>query len=176
AELQDILQRTLGVPLFQEQALEIAIIGAGVTPAQADGLRSCMATFKAKGQVAEYKRMLIQGMLNKRYTRNFAERVYRQIEGFGSYGFPESHATSFALLVYISSWIKCYYPDIFACSLLNSQPMGFYAPAQIVIDARNHGVQVCPVDIKHSQWDNTLEEKSGAHQILRLGFRQVKSL
>ncbi|MGO3109743.1 MAG: error-prone DNA polymerase, partial [Sphingobacterium sp.] len=175
-ELQSILSRTLGVPLFQEQAMEIAIVAAGFTPAQADGLRRTMATFKAKGKVAEYKRMLIQGMIKNGYEKEFSERVYRQLEGFGSYGFPESHAASFALLVYVSSWIKCYYPDIFACSLLNSQPMGFYSPAQIVIDARKHGVQVRPVDINHSQWDNTLEEKSGMHHILRLGFRQVKSL
>ena len=175
-ELEEILKRTLGVPLFQEQAMEIAIVAAGFTPAQADGLRRSMATFKAKGKVAEYKRMLIQGMIKNGYEEDFSHRIYRQLEGFGSYGFPESHAASFALLVYISSWIKCYYPDIFACSLLNSQPMGFYSAAQIVIDARKHGIQVRPVDINHSHWDNTLEEKSGTHHVLRLGFRQVKSL
>src|SRR5690606_11117146 len=157
AELENILGRTLGVPLFQEQAMEIAIVAAGFTPAQADGLRRSMATFKAKGKVAEYEQMLVSGMVRKGYDRDFAQRVFRQLEGFGSYGFPESHAASFALLVYVSSWIKCYYPDIFAAALLNSQPMGFYGPAQLVADARRHGVQVLPVDVNYSLWDNSLE-------------------
>lgn len=175
-ELEEILSRTLGVPLFQEQAMEIAIVAAGFTPDQADGLRKSMATFKAKGKVSEYERMLVEGMVNKGYDEGFARRVFRQLEGFGSYGFPESHAASFALLVYVSSWIKCYYPDIFAASLLNSQPMGFYAPAQLIIDARKHGVMVRPVDVNYSQWDNILEEKDGRYCALRLGFRQVKGL
>lgn len=175
-ELEEILSRTLGVPLFQEQAMEIAIVAAGFTPDQADGLRKSMATFKAKGKVSEYERMLVEGMVRKGYDEGFARRVFRQLEGFGSYGFPESHAASFALLVYVSSWIKCYYPDIFAASLLNSQPMGFYAPAQLIIDARKHGVVVRPVDVNHSQWDNTLEEKEGPYCALRLGLRQVKGL
>lgn len=175
-ELEDILGRTLGVPLFQEQAMEIAIVAAGFTPAEADGLRRSMATFKAKGKVSWYREKLIGGMVKKGYTEEFAARVFKQIEGFGSYGFPESHAASFALLVYISSWIKCHYPDIFAAALLNSQPMGFYQPAQIVIDARRHGVKVKPVDINFSMWDNTLEERDGNYYSMRLGFRQVKGL
>lgn len=175
-ELEEILGRTLGVPLFQEQAMEIAIVAAGFTPAEADGLRRSMATFKAKGKVSWYREKLIGGMMKKGYTEEFALRVFKQIEGFGSYGFPESHAASFALLVYISSWIKCYYPDIFAAALLNSQPMGFYQPAQIVIDARKHGVTVLPVDINYSQWDNLLDEKNGRYCAVRLGFRQVKGL
>jgi error-prone DNA polymerase len=175
-ELKEILGRTLGVPLFQEQAMEIAIVAAGFTPAEADGLRRSMATFKAKGKVADWEKKLVEGMMGKGYEEAFARRVFRQLEGFGSYGFPESHAASFALLVYVSSWIKCYYPDVFAAALLNSMPMGFYQPAQIVIDARRHGVEVRPVDINHSGWDNLLEEKSGKYHALRLGFRQVKGL
>lgn len=173
-ELREILGRTLGVPLFQEQAMEIAIVAAGFTPAEADGLRRSMATFKAKGKVSDWEKKLVEGMIKNGYKEEFARKVFRQLEGFGSYGFPESHAASFALLVYISSWIKCYYPDIFAASLLNSQPMGFYQPAQLVRDARDHGVEVRPVDINHSDWDNTLEEKVGCFYALRLGFRQVK--
>lgn len=174
--LKAILKRTLGVPLFQEQAMEIAIVAAGFSPDQADGLRRSMATFKAKGKVSAYEKMLIEGMIKNGYAEDFAKRVFRQLEGFGSYGFPESHAVSFALLVYVSSWIKCYYPDVFAAALLNSQPMGFYRPAQLVIDARKHGVQVRPVDVNFSSWDNTLEEKSGNYAALRLGFRQVKGV
>jgi len=175
-ELKDILERTLGVPLFQEQAMEIAIRAAGFTPAEADGLRRSMATFKAKGKVSDWEKKLVNGMLAKGYEEDFARRVFRQLEGFGSYGFPESHAASFALLVYVSSYIKCYYPDVFAAALLNSMPMGFYQPAQIVIDAQKHGVEVRPVDINHSHWDNILEEKSGVYFALRLGFRQIKGL
>lgn len=175
-ELKEILGRTLGVPLFQEQAMEIAIVAAGFTPAEADGLRRSMATFKAKGKVSDWETKLIEGMKKNGYEEDFARRVFRQLEGFGSYGFPESHAASFALLVYISSWVKCYYPDVFAAALLNSQPMGFYQPAQLVSDARDHGVDVRPVDVNYSEWDNILEEKSGAFCVLRLGFRQVKGL
>lgn len=175
-ELEDILGRTLGVPLFQEQAMEIAIVAAGFTPAEADGLRRSMATFKSHGKVSAYEQKLVQGMVAKGYEEAFAKRVFRQLEGFGSYGFPESHAASFALLVYISSYIKCHYPDIFAASLLNSQPMGFYSPAQIIIDARRHGVEVRPVDVNHSTWDYTLEEKVGKYCAVRLGFRQVKGV
>ncbi len=175
-ELKAILGRTLGVPLFQEQAMEIAIVAAGFSPAEADGLRRSMATFKAKGKVSDWHRKLVGGMVAKGYTEEFANRVFKQLEGFGSYGFPESHAASFALLVYVSSWIKCYYPDIFAAALLNSQPMGFYQPAQIVIDAANHGVEILPVDINYSSWDNTLDIQKGKYCPLRLGFRQVKGL
>jgi len=175
-ELKSILDRTCGVPLFQEQAMEIAIVAAGFTPAEADGLRRSMATFKAKGLVSQYKEKLVGGMVANGYEEEFAKRVFKQLEGFGSYGFPESHAASFALLVYISSWIKCHYPDIFAASLLNSMPMGFYQPAQIVIDAQKHGVEMLPVDINFSDWDNTLEERNGKYYKVRLGFRQVKGL
>ncbi|HLI92004.1 MAG TPA: error-prone DNA polymerase, partial [Puia sp.] len=172
-ELQEILGRTLGVPLFQEQAMKIAIVAAGFTPAEADGLRRSMATFKAHGLVTNFKQKLTDGMRRNGYTAEYAEKVFRQIEGFGSYGFPESHAVSFALLVYVSAWIKCYYPDIFACAILNSLPMGFYQPAQLVIDARKHGVVFRPVDVNHSQWDNTLEDEEGSYFSVRLGFRHI---
>ncbi|MCF3109556.1 error-prone DNA polymerase [Niabella sp. CC-SYL272] len=171
--LEEILGRTLGVPLFQEQAMEIAIVAAGFTPAEADGLRRSMATFKAKGQVTQWRQKLVSGMVERGYQEDFAGRVFKQLEGFGSYGFPESHAASFALLAYISSWIKYYYPDVFCCALLNSQPMGFYQPAQIVIDARKHGVEVRPVDVNFSQWDSTLEAATGKYHAVRLGLRQV---
>jgi error-prone DNA polymerase len=174
--LREILHRTKGVPLFQEQAMKIAIVAAGFTPAEADELRRSMATFKLKGLVSQFEEKLIKGMTERGYTLEYAHRVFKQLEGFGSYGFPESHAASFALLVYVSSWIKCYYPDVFACALLNSMPMGFYQPAQIVIDARKHGVEVRAVDINYSDWDNKLEEKSGKYRLLRLGFRQVKGI
>ncbi|MEJ7693341.1 error-prone DNA polymerase [Daejeonella sp.] len=176
AELEEILSRTLGVPLFQEQAMEIAIVAAGFSPAEADGLRRSMATFKAHGQVTQYEKKLIDGMIANGYPVDFAKRIFRQLEGFGSYGFPESHAASFALLVYVSSWMKCHYPDVFAASLLNSLPMGFYQPAQIVIDARKHGVEVREVDINYSMWDNILEEMAGEYHALRLGFRQISGL
>ena len=175
-ELEEILGRTLGVPLFQEQAMKIAIVAAGFTPTEADALRKSMATFKAQGLVTKFRAKLVNGMMKNGYTEEYALRVFKQLEGFGSYGFPESHAASFALLVYVSSWIKCYYPDVFACALLNSQPMGFYQPAQIVTDAKNHGVEVRPVDINYSDWDNLLEEKTNKFCALRLGFRQVKGL
>ena len=174
--LEGILGRTLGVPLFQEQAMEIAIVAAGFTPDKADGLRRSMATFKAKGKVSDWEKKLITGMVENGYKEDFAKRVFRQLEGFGSYGFPESHAASFALLVYVSCWLKYYYPDVFAAALLNSMPMGFYQPAQIIIDARKHGVEVRPVDINHSDWNHTLEEKSGKYRAIRLGFRQAKGL
>jgi error-prone DNA polymerase len=173
-ELYEILHRTKGVPLFQEQAMKIAIVAAGFTPAEADGLRRSMATFKFKGVVSQWQEKLISGMMAKGYAREYAERVFRQLEGFGSYGFPESHAASFALLVYVSSWLKCYYPDVFACAILNSLPMGFYQPAQLVQDARKHGVDVRPIDVNYSLWDHQLEEQSGAYKALRLGFRQIK--
>ncbi len=175
-ELEEILGRTLGVPLFQEQAMKIAIVAAGFTPAEADELRRSMATFKAKGLVTKFEEKLMKGMTGNGYSAEYAQRVFKQLEGFGSYGFPESHAASFALLVYVSSWIKCFYPDIFGCAILNSMPMGFYQPAQLVIDARKHGVEVRPVDINHSTWDNRLEEIAGKYYSLRLGFRQVKGL
>ncbi|SHE45590.1 error-prone DNA polymerase [Pedobacter caeni] len=175
-ELKEILERTLGVPLFQEQAMKIAIVAAGFTPAEADGLRRSMATFKFTGKVNQYEKKLINGMLEKGYTEDFAKRIFRQLEGFGSYGFPESHAASFALLVYVSCWLKHYYPDVFATALLNSMPMGFYQPAQIVIDAKKHQVSIREVDVNHSSWDNLLEERSGKYHVIRLGFRQIKGL
>ncbi len=175
AELQQVLGKTLGVPLFQEQAMRIAIVAAGFTPAESDALRRAMATFRRNGQIHGFREKLIEGMVERGYERSFAERCFRQIEGFSDYGFPESHAASFALLVYVSAWLKCHYPAAFACALLNSQPMGFYAPAQIVRDAREHGVAVRPVDVNHSDWDCTLEEMD-ENIVLRLGFRQVKGL
>ncbi len=175
-ELEPILNRTKGVPLFQEQAMQIAIDAAGFTPAEADQLRRSMATFKAKGLVSQFKQKLVAGLVAKGCDQDFAERIFKQLEGFGSYGFPESHAASFAHLVYISSWLKCHYPEIFAAALLNSQPMGFYQPAEIVDDARAHGVVVRPIDINHSYWDHTLEEKDGSYFALRLGFRLAKGL
>ncbi|WP_158829129.1 error-prone DNA polymerase [Mucilaginibacter lacusdianchii] len=175
-ELEEILGRTLGVPLFQEQAMKIAIVAAGFTPAEADELRRSMATFKFKGLVNKFEEKLINGMTERGYTKEFATRVFKQLEGFGSYGFPESHAASFALLVYVSLWLKCYYPDVFAAALLNSQPMGFYQPAQIVSDARRHQVEVRAIDVNYSQWDNTLEKRTGELAPLRLGFRQIKGL
>ena len=137
--------------------MRIAIVAAGFTPAEADKLRRAMATFRRVGTIQYFRDKLIEGMAGRGYPRDFAERCFRQIEGFGEYGFPESHAASFALLVYASAWMKCRYPDVFAAALLNSQPMGFYAPAQIVRDAQEHGVEVRPVDVNHSAWDNTLE-------------------
>jgi error-prone DNA polymerase len=159
-ELRQVLGKTLGVPLFQEQAMRIAIAGAGFTPAESDALRRAMATFRHYGEIHGFREKFIGGMLARGYERDFAERCFKQIEGFADYGFPESHAASFALLVYVSAWLKCHYPAAFACALLNSQPMGFYAPAQIVRDARDHGVEIRPVDVSHSQQDNTLEQAS----------------
>jgi error-prone DNA polymerase len=156
-ELRNVLGKTMGVPLFQEQAMKIAIVAGGFTPSEADQLRRAMATFRRVGTIHTFQDKLIEGMAANGYDREFAERCFRQIEGFGEYGFPESHAASFALLVYVSAWLKRHYPDVFAAAILNSQPMGFYAPAQLVRDARTHGVEVRPVDVNHSRWDNTLE-------------------
>jgi error-prone DNA polymerase len=156
-ELEQVLGKTLGVPLFQEQAMRIAIVAASFEPAEADKLRRAMATFRRVGTIKYFRDKFVEGMVSRGYPRNFAERCFRQIEGFGEYGFPESHAASFALLVYVSAWMKCRYPDVFAAALLNSQPMGFYAPAQIVRDAQEHGVEIRPVDVNYSCWDNTLE-------------------
>jgi len=192
-ELRPVLERTLGVPLFQEQAMQIAITAAGFKPAEADQLRRAMATFRRTGQVSDFKVRFVDGMVGRGYERDFAERCFSQIEGFGEYGFPESHAASFALLVYVSCWFKAFYPDVFCVALLNSQPMGFYAPAQLIRDAREHGVEMRFIDINHSDWDNGLEEggfdlarisprhRSMAGVILtekavRLGLRQVKGV
>jgi error-prone DNA polymerase len=160
--LKDVLKKTKGVPLFQEQAMKVAIVGAGFSPAEADGLRRSMATFKSTGGVSHFRDKMIGGMIRRGYTEDFATRTFRQIEGFGSYGFPESHAASFARIAYASSWMKHYHPDVFCAALLNAQPMGFYAPAQLVRDARDHGVEVRPVCINASRWDCTLEEEKDA--------------
>jgi len=173
-ELEAVLKKTLGIPLFQEQAMKIAIVAAGFTPREADELRRAMATFKRNGLISALETKFIDGMLRNGYPEEFARRCFDQIKGFSTYGFPESHAASFALLVYISAWLKWRYPDVFACALLNSQPMGFYAPAQIVRDAKEHGVDVRPVDVNHSEWDCTLEPAAGEIKALRLGFREVK--
>jgi error-prone DNA polymerase len=196
-ELEAVLGKTLGVPLFQEQAMKIAIVAAGFTPSEADRLRRSMATFKHVGTISTFQDKMVEGMAARGYPRDFALRCFKQIEGFGTYGFPESHAASFALLVYASAWMKCRYPDVFACALLNAQPMGFYAPAQIVRDAREHGISIEEVDVNFSDWDATLEPHtsqpdSTAGQLhprhasmqseilsthkLRLGFRQIKGL
>ena len=175
-ELEPVLGKTRGVPIFQEQAMRIAIIGAGFTPEEADGLRRAMATFRRVGTLPQYRRRFLERLAARGCPPEFAEQCWNQIEGFGEYGFPESHAASFAILVYASAWLKCHYPDVFACALLNSQPMGFYAPSQIVRDAREHGVEVRPVDVNASEWDCTLEPAPGGGYALRLGFRLVKGL
>jgi error-prone DNA polymerase len=196
--LEEVLGKTLGVPLFQEQAMRIAIVAGGFTPAESDQLRRSMAAFRRSGTIYEMGEKLMSGMIANGYEPDFAARCFKQLEGFGEYGFPESHAASFALIVYVSCWLKHYYPDVFSAAILNSQPMGFYAPAQLVRDARQHGVEVRPPDINHSDWDCTLEPlgetsspfmgevsrtcsgaegaaKRGRHA-LRLGLRQIKGL
>lgn len=197
-ELRKVLEPTLGVPLFQEQAMQIAIVGADFSPGEADRLRRAMATFKRVGTIGTFHEKLIAGMQKNGYERSFAESLWKQIEGFGSYGFPQSHAESFALIVYCSAWLKCHYPDVFAAGLLNAWPMGFYAPAQLVRDAQEHGVEVRPVDVNASAWDHALEREEGAggptvarrihprHRdmaddirttcALRLGLRQIEGL
>ncbi|MEM8698840.1 MAG: error-prone DNA polymerase, partial [Pseudomonadota bacterium] len=175
-ELGEVLGKTLGVPLFQEQAMRIAIVAAGFTPEEADRLRRALATFRKSGTIGNFRARFISGMTQRGYDADFAERCFSQIEGFGEYGFPESHAASFALLVYASAWLKHHHPAVYACALLNSQPMGFYAPAQIVRDAREHGVEIRPVSVNHSYWDCTLEPKPDGNLALRLGFRQIKGV
>ncbi len=175
-ELKDVLQRTLGVPLFQEQAMQIAITAAKFTPDEADGLRRAMATFRHTGNVHLFRDKFIDGMTTRGYERAFAENCFGQIEGFGEYGFPESHAASFALLVYASAWIKCRYPDIFCAAIVNSQPMGFYQPAQLVRDARQHDVEIRPADVNFSDWDCTLEPGADGRHAVRLGFRLIQGL
>ena len=177
-ELKEVLKRTLGVPLFQEQAMQIAITAAEFTPDEADGLRRAMATFRHNGNVHLFRDKFIKRMTERGYDPTFVENCFGQIEGFGEYGFPESHAASFALLVYASAWIKCHHPEVFCAAILNSQPMGFYQPAQLVRDAREHGVEVKEVDVNYSRWDCTLEPASDGSERLavRLGFRQVQGL
>jgi error-prone DNA polymerase len=176
-ELQRVLEKTLGVPLFQEQAMRVAIECAGFTPSEADQLRRAMATFKLTAGVTKFRDKLVQGMITRGYDAEFAERTFKQLEGFGSYGFPESHAASFAKIAYASSWMKRHHPDVFCCAILNAQPMGFYAPAQLVRDARAHGVEIRPVDVNHSRWDCTLEPTRNRYRFaVRLGLRMVRGL
>lgn len=175
-ELERVLGKTLGVPLFQEQAMRVAIECAGFTPGEADQLRRAMATFKFTGGVSHFQTKLIEGMKAKGYSEQFATKIFSQLEGFGSYGFPESHAASFALIAYASSWLKCWHPDVFCAALLNAQPMGFYAPAQIVRDAQEHGVEIRPICINASRWDCTLEAHGDEHFAVRLGLRMVRGL
>ncbi|MBB5515514.1 error-prone DNA polymerase [Rubricella aquisinus] len=172
-ELKNILGRTFGVPIFQEQAMKLAMVAARFSPAEANQLRKAMATFRAKGLVSAHKETMVERMVARGYDPEFAARCFSQIEGFGEYGFPESHAASFAHLVYVSSWIKCHYPDVFCAALLNSQPMGFYAPAQIVRDAREHGVEVRAPDVNLSDWDNSLQPIGPGRFAVQLGLRQV---
>ncbi len=175
-EVHAVLHRTLGVPIFQEQVMQIAIVAAGFSPGEADALRRAMGAWKRTGGLDAFRERLLVGMRDKGYPQEFAQRIYQQMLGFGEYGFPESHAMSFALLVYDSAWLKCHEPAAFTCALLNSQPMGFYAPAQLVRDARAHGVEVCAVDACVSSWDSTLERRTEGEPALRLGLRLVKSL
>ena len=192
-ELEKILGKTMGVPLFQEQAMKIAIVAGGFRPGEADELRRAMATFKRTGTIGNYRQRMVDGMMNRGYEKDFAERCFKQIEGFGEYGFPESHAASFALLVYASCWFKTFYPDVFCVAILNSQPMGFYQPAQLVRDASDHGVDIREVDVNYSGWDCALEEAAfkparilerhaemrgviRTNYAVRLGFRQIKGL
>ncbi len=172
--LAEVTKRTLGVPLFQEQAMQIAVVGAGYSAEEADQLRRSLAAFRRMGTIGEHRDRFVKGMLANGYSQDIAEACFSQVEGFADYGFPESHAAAFAMLTYVSSWLKCHYPAIFACALLNSQPMGFYAPAQIVRDAREHGVDIRPICVNRSAWDNLLERRADGSLALRLGFRQIK--
>jgi error-prone DNA polymerase len=185
--VKDALERTLGVPIFQEQVMQLAMVAAGFTGGEADQLRRAMAALKRKGGLEPYRKKLVDGMLARGYEEDFAEKLFNQIKGFGDYGFPESHSASFALIAYVSSWLKRYHPAAFCCALLNSQPMGFYAPAQLLKDARHHGVIVRPVGVNESDYDNTLEfdddyvkPDSPCHHNrlaqLRIGLRMVKGL
>ena len=175
-EIKQVLERTLGVPIFQEQVMRIAMVAAGFTPGEADRLRRAMAAWKRRGGLEGFESRLKTGMAERGYSPEFAERIFNQIKGFGDYGFPESHAASFALLAYVSAWLKCHEPAVFFCALLNSQPMGFYAPAQLVRCAREHGVEVRPVDVNRSDWESTLERDATGRPALRLGLNRVKGL
>jgi len=175
-EVKDVLQRTLGVPIFQEQVMQLAVVAAGFTPGEADQLRRAMAAWKRRGGLGPFEEKLITGMRDRGYEEGFARQIFRQIKGFGEYGFPESHSASFALLVYVSSWLKCHEPAAFTCALLNSQPMGFYSASQLTQEVRRQGIEVRPVEINNSHWDCTLESDDGGAAILRLGLRMVKGL
>jgi error-prone DNA polymerase len=185
--VRSVLERTLGVPIFQEQVIKLAVVAAGFTPGEADQLRRAMAAWKRKGGLGKFESKLVNGMLERGHDRDFAERIFEQIKGFGDYGFPESHAASFALLVYVSSWLKCHEPAAFYCGLLNSQPMGFYSPSQLIQDARRHDIEIRPVDIEHSYWESTLESPTinmlekqlpshTPQPAIRLGFQRIKGL
>jgi len=177
-KLETVLKRTLGVPLFQEQVMQIAIAAADYSPGEADQLRRSMAAWKRHGGLESHREKLLAGMLKNGYTADFAERLFEQIKGFGSYGFPESHAASFALIVYVSSWLKCHEPAAFACALINSAPMGFYSPDQLLQDAKRHGIRVLPVDVRHSHWDCTLQNHVDRHMqpAIRMGLRLINGL
>ena len=174
--VRGVLARTLGVPIFQEQAMQLAVVAAGFSPGEADQLRRAMAAWRRKGGLGPFEQRLIDGMRDRGYEEKFARQIFDQIQGFGEYGFPESHSASFALLVYVSAWLKCHEPAAFCAALLNSQPLGFYAPAQLVADARKAGVTVRPVDVLHSDWDATLEPEANGEPALRLGLRMIKGL
>jgi len=180
--VKSVLERTLGIPIFQEQVIKLAVVAAGFSPGEADQLRRAMAAWKRKGGLEVFQQKLINGMLERGHNRDFAERIYEQIKGFGDYGFPESHAASFALLVYFSAWLKCHEPAAFYCGLLNSQPMGFYSPSQLVQDARRHNIEIRPVDIRYSDWESTLETPHSEEMLaprqpaIRLGLQRIKGL
>ncbi len=175
-EVRKVLERTLGVPIFQEQVIELAMVAAGFSGGEADQLRRAIGAWRSTQQLETFRQRLIGGMLKRGYQKHFAEQVFNQIKGFGEYGFPESHSASFALIAYVSCWLKCHHPAAFTCALLNSQPMGFYAPAQLVQDAQRHGVELRPVDVRYSDWESTLEPDGRGALALRLGLRQVKGL
>ncbi|MDX2413392.1 MAG: error-prone DNA polymerase, partial [Woeseiaceae bacterium] len=175
-DVKGVLQRTLGVPIFQEQVMRLAVVAAGFTPGEADQLRRAMAAWKRRGGLGPFEEKLINGMRERGYKEEFARQIFRQIEGFGEYGFPESHSASFALLVYVSSWLKCHQPAAFTAALLNSQPMGFYSASQLTQDLRRHGTEIRSVDINRSYWDCTLEAGKDGQAVLRLGLRVVKGL
>jgi error-prone DNA polymerase len=174
--LEKVFKRTLGVPLFQEQVMEVAVVAADYTAGEADHLRRCMAAWKRHGGLEPHRQRLTEGMLRNGYTAEFAARIFEQIKGFGSYGFPESHAASFALLTYASCWLKCHEPAAYACALINSWPMGFYSPDQVLQDVRRHGIEVRPVDVRYSAWDCSLEAKGDGQPAIRLGLRMVSGL
>jgi error-prone DNA polymerase len=175
-DVKSVLQRTLGVPIFQEQVMQLAVVAAGFTPGEADRLRRAMAAWKRRGGLGPFEEKLIAGMRERGYEAQFARQIFRQIEGFGEYGFPESHSASFALLVYVSCWLKCHEPAAFTAALLNSQPMGFYSASQLTQDLRRHGVEIRPVDVNQSCWNCTLEKRADGKAALRLGFRMIKGL
>ncbi|MDC1425279.1 hypothetical protein N8135_03770 [Oceanospirillaceae bacterium] len=175
-EVRQVLERTLGVPIFQEQVIKLAMVAAGFSGGEADALRRAMSSWKRHGELDQFRHKLVGGMVTRGYDKAFAERLYQQILGFGEYGFPESHAASFAVLTYASAWLKYHYPAAFYCAILNSQPMGFYSASQLVQDARRHDVQVLPVCINHSAWDHSLETTDTAELAIRLGLRQVKGV